>query len=134
MLDAEAVLLVGFVVKRFQLVDGQLVELVKIVPPLVPAAQLRAQVRVGNVAPHLRRNVERAHRQHVHAVAGDSAQRGRHAFHHPGMDVRAFAGGDVNPHPRSAKHQRTLELALGNHRPHAQPDAVEHQVGVVVLR
>ena len=40
----------------------------------------------------------------------------------------------MNAHAGAAEDQRALEFALGDHRADAQADAVEHEVGVVVLR
>ena len=133
MLHAEAVLFVLLVVEGLQLVNGQLVELVEVVPPLVAAAQLRAQVGVGYLAAHLGRHVKRAHRQHVHAVAGYRAQRRRHALHHARMDVRALAGRNVYAHAGAAEGQTALVFALGYLCAHAQAHAVEHVFGIVVV-
>ena len=49
MLHLEAVGLVAFVVECLRLVDGELVELIKVIPPLLSAAKLGIQVSVRNV-------------------------------------------------------------------------------------
>ena len=115
MLELEAVGFIFLIVEGFQLVDGELMELVEVMPPLVAAAEGCAEVCVGNVAAHLRGDVERAHREHVHAVAGDRAQRRGNGLDHARVDVRALAGGDVNAHAGAAEDQRALEFALGDH-------------------
>ena len=38
---------------------------------------------------------------------------------------------DMDAHAGSAERKRSLKFSLGNHRTDAQPDAVEHQIGVV---
>ena len=54
LVDLGAVGLVLLVTERFQPVDSQLVELVEVVPPLVTAAQLGIQVRIGDVTAYSR--------------------------------------------------------------------------------
>ena len=60
-LDLEAVFLVFLVVKGLQFVDGQFMEFIEVMPPLVARAQFGAQIGVGDIAAHLRGDVEGAH-------------------------------------------------------------------------
>ena len=48
-----------------------------------------------------------------------------------GVNVGALAGGDVDAHAGAAEDQRALKLALGDHRAHAQADAMEHVLRVL---
>lgn len=53
------------------------------------------------------------------------------ALHHARVHVRAFRGGDVDPHARAAEDERALELAFGDHAAYAKAHAVEHKIRVV---
>ena len=133
MFELEAVGLELLVVERFQLVHGQLVELVKVRPPLVAGAQIVAQERLGDLDAHLRRDIEAAHRQHVAVVARDAAQARGNGFDDGRVYMRTLARRDVDAHARAAEDQRALVFALGDLRAHAQADAVEHVFRAVVL-
>ena len=133
MLEFETVGLISFIIKRIQFVDGKLVKLVEIRPPFVAVTEIVAQVRVGNILAHLRCNIERAHGQNVDAVAGDSAQRSWDTLHDTSVNTGALAGRDVDAHTGAAEDERTLKLALGDHRTDMQANAVEHEVGILLI-
>ena len=67
MLNLEAVGLVLFVIECVEFVDGDLVELVEVGPPLPAAAEVVVEEGVRTLLAQLRRHVERAHRKDVHA-------------------------------------------------------------------
>ena len=90
MLELEAVLFVFLIIERFQLVNSQLVEFVEILPPLVAASQLRAEVGIGNISAHLGSDIERTHCKNVDAVSGYGSQCRGNALDDSGMHVRAF--------------------------------------------
>ena len=130
-LHLEAVRLVLLVVEGVEFVDGDLVELVEVRPPLPAAAEIVVKEGVRTLLAKLWRHVERAHREDVHAVAGDGAEGGGDALDHARMNARALRRGDVYAHARAAEDERALELLFGDHRADAQADSVEHQLRVV---
>ena len=130
-LHLEAVRLVGIVVEGVELVNGDLVELVEVRPPLPAAAEIVVEKRVRALLAELGRHVERAHREDVDAVPRDRAERRGNRLDDARMDARTLRRGDVDAHARSAEDERALELLLRDHRTDAKPDAVEHELRVV---
>ena len=130
-LHLEAVRLVLLVVEGVELVDGDLVELVEVRPPLPAAAEIVVEERVRALLAEFGCHIERAHRENVHTVSCDGAERGRDALDDARMHAWALRRGDVDAHAGAAEDERALKLLLGDHRANAKPDAVEHQFRVV---
>ena len=75
MLEPEAVSLIFFIMESIELINRDLMEAVKILPPFPAAAKIIIQIRIRTLLAELWRYIERAHCQHINTVAGDGAER-----------------------------------------------------------
>ena len=103
MLHLEAVLLVFFVIEGVELVNGDLVELVEVRPPLPAAAEVVVEERVRALLAEFGRDVERAERENVDAVPRDRAERRGNGLDDTRVDARTLRRRNVTPSTPSSR-------------------------------
>lgn len=110
--DLESIGFVGVVVEALTLVEADPVVIPKALPVFVSITKAAFEKGIGHRHSEAWRGVKGSHCKNVRIVRRCGASSGHHALADSGVHVGTLAGGNVDPHARTAEQQSFLEFTL----------------------